>query len=448
MVIAPDSLKDSCSAAEAAEALAKGVRMALRQRVRVRQIPMADGGEGTLDALVAAWAKDRRGGYDQHDRTRQDDRTRQHDGTRRDGEYHRRDEGDRRHGNANNNRDSHRAEDRHDASPRILSVPTMDALGRPRVGRIGLSPDGRTAIVEAAEANGLPHVADLPPRPLDADTAGVGALVRAALEAGAWEILLCIGGSATSDGGAGLLRSLGVRLLDEAGDDIAPGARGLLELDRIDSSGLLPAARDARWRIAVDVDNPLVGPRGAAAVFGPQKGASPEDVALIDAGLARLADVLAEAAGPAASAAELRDRPGLGAAGGLALGPVALLGADTVPGAELVAQALDLDRAIGESRLVITGEGRLDAQSLDGKVVSRVVEAAPEGVPVVVVAGSLALTATECREAGIAAAFSIADGPETLAGLSARAPELLAETAAHVCAIAAASGPLAEAGTR
>ncbi|WP_449278407.1 glycerate kinase [Leucobacter sp. GX24907] len=385
IVVAPDSLKGSCSAPEAAAALARGIRSVFGERVRVREIPMADGGEGTLDALTAAW------------------------------------------------------------KGRILTVPTTDALGRARIGRVGISPDGATAIVEAAEANGLPLVADLPPQPLDADSAGVGALVRAALDAGAREILLCIGGSATNDGGAGLLRSLGVRLLDAAGAEVPPGAHGLLELDRVDLSGLDPVAREARWRIAVDVENPLVGPRGAAAVFGPQKGASSEQVPLIDAALTRLAEALASAVSSGArsgiagarsgtaTAADLQTRPGLGAAGGLAVGPVALFDAETVPGAELVAQAVDLDAAVAEARLVMTGEGRLDAQSLDGKVVSRVVAAAAERVPVIVVAGSLALTAEACRDAGITAAVSLADGPATLADLAARTPELLAETAAHLC---------------
>lgn len=377
IVVAPDSFKGSCTAARAAAAIARGIRAATDHPVRVHEIPMADGGEGTLEALTAAW------------------------------------------------------------SGRILEVPALDALGRPRLGRIGLSRDGGTAIVEAAEANGLPHVADLPSRPLDADTAGVGMLVLAALEAGAREILLCIGGSATSDGGAGMLRTLGARLLDAQGREVAAGARGLIDVDHVDSSGLHPAAQDANWRIAVDVENPLVGPSGAAAVFGPQKGASPVDVRLIDEGLGRLADALA-----AERRGDLRTRPGLGAAGGLAVGPVALLDAETLPGGILVADAVGLEEAVADADLVLTGEGRLDSQSLDGKVVSRVVAAAPEGVPVVVVAGSLALNAAACRDAGITAAFSIADGPASLDALSEHTEDLLAETAARIVQLALAGGVL------
>ncbi|MBL3699174.1 glycerate kinase [Leucobacter luti] len=380
IVIAPDSLKGSCTAPAAAAALASGARAALGNRGSVREIPLADGGEGTLDALTAAW-----GGA-------------------------------------------------------IIEVRTADARGRARTGRIGLSADGRTAIIEAAEANGLPLVSDLPLRALDADSGGVGHLVRAAVTAGASELLLCLGGSATSDGGAGMLRELGARLLRADGRPVSPGARGLSEIAQVDLSAVPAAIAAARWRIAADVDNPLVGPRGAAAVFGPQKGASSAEIIEIDTGLRRLAEVL--------GAVAHTDRPGLGAAGGLALVPAALWGAELVPGAELVATAAGLDAALAGADLVITAEGRLDQQSLDGKVVSRVVAGAaaaeregPAGTErraplVVVIAGSVALSHAECRAAGITAAFSIAPGPAALDELQADAPRLLAEAAAQACALA------------
>ena len=368
VVVAPDSFKGSCDSVSAASALARGVRLALGDTVRIRELPLADGGEGTLDALTAAWG-----------------------GT-------------------------------------VRTAPTTDALGRPRAGRFGLSADGRTAIIEAAEANGLPHVGDVAPQPLDADSRGVGLLARAALGAGATEILLCVGGSATNDGGAGLLVALGARLLDSAGNELAPGPRGLAQLDRVDLTGLFPAARDARWRVAVDVDNPLTGPRGAAAVFGPQKGATPDDVAAIDAALGRFARVLTPGPG-------LESRPGMGAAGGLPLALVSVFGAEVTPGADLVARAVHLDAALGEAALVITGEGRLDAQSLDGKVLSRILLGTPSGTPVIAVVGALALSASECRAAGLTAALSIAQGPATLDELTARTSELLTEAAAHACAL-------------
>jgi glycerate kinase len=382
VVIAPDSLKGSCSSPEAARALADGVRSVLGDAADLRVVPMADGGEGTLEALVSAW-----GG-------------------------------------------------------RVVEVATSDALGRPRIGRAGFgqaSSGGLRAIVEAADANGLPAVSDVPLRPLDADSAGVGGLILAALDAGADELLLCLGGSATNDGGAGMLRALGARLLDRNGDDIAPGARGLADLHEVDLAGLDPRAARLRWRIACDVDNPLTGPTGAAAVFGPQKGADPEEVVRIDAGLTRLADALAEAAGSSASG--LLAARGLGAAGGLALGPVALFGAELVPGAELVSEAVGLGSAMEGADLVITGEGRLDSQSLDGKVVSQVVADSPAGCPVFVVAGAVGLSSAECRAAGISAALSIAQGPATLAELQADALRLLSDAAAQLVGAFAAPRP-------
>lgn len=385
IVIAPDSLKGSCTSPEAAAAIARGVRQVFGSDAEVREVPMADGGEGTLDALVAAWQGS------------------------------------------------------------VTRVPTTDALGRATEGRVGLGDAARSAshgtrlaIIETADANGLPAVSDQPLRPLDADTAGVGTLLRAALDAGAGELLLCLGGSATNDGGAGMLRELGVRLLDAQGADIAPGARGLLDLHRIDLSALDTRARAASWRIACDVDNPLAGPRGAAAVFGPQKGASEADVAVIDRALARFADALAAATGLSSDA--LQAQPGMGAAGGLALGLSALFGAELVPGSQLVSAAVGLPQALEGATLVFTGEGRFDCQSLDGKVVSQVLSdsravAQSEGhrARVIVLAGSVGLSAEETRAAGISAAFSIAQGPAALPEMQREAEALLEATAAQLC---------------
>ncbi|QBE50316.1 glycerate kinase [Leucobacter triazinivorans] len=401
-LIAPDSLKGSCSSPEAARALAAGVRAALGPGAEVREIPLADGGEGTLDALVSTWGAS------------------------------------------------------------VSEVATTDALGRPRTGRVGFSAgsDGDaaravTAIIETADANGLPLVSDRPLQALDADSEGVGSLILAALDAGATQVLLCLGGSATSDGGAGMLRALGARLLDAAGKPIAPGARGLADLARIDLAGLDPRTRKVSWRVACDVDNPLTGPRGAAAVFGPQKGATAAEVARIDAGLARLAAALSTAAlstaalstaalsttarddERAAGASDLTARDGLGAAGGLALGLVALFGAELLPGAKLVSDAVGLPAALADATLVLTGEGRFDAQSLDGKVVSQVLSEAG-GTPVVVIAGSVGLSCDAARAAGVTAAVSIAQGPASLEQLQADSLALLTEAAAHACALFAA----------
>lgn len=381
VVIAPDSFKGSCSSVEAARAIARGVRAAFGTRAEVLELPMADGGEGTLDALVAAWGGE------------------------------------------------------------VARVPTSDALGRPREGRVGYgrtADGGLRAIIEAADANGLPAVSDLPLQPLDADSHGVGELILAALDAGTDELLLCIGGSATSDGGAGMLRALGARLLDAQSRDVAGGARGLLDVQQVDLRGIDPRAARVSWRIACDVDNPLTGPRGAAAVFGPQKGADAQQVAEIERGLGRFSELLAAAVGT--DAPQLRQQRGIGAAGGLALGLTTLFGAQLVPGARLVSGAIGLREALAAATLVFTGEGRLDAQSLDGKVVSRVLAEAAPGAAVIVLAGSIGLSPEETRAAGISAAFSIAQGPATLEEMSADATRLLEVTAGQVCgAILAAS---------
>lgn len=381
VVIAPDSFKGSCSSVEAARAIARGVRAAFGTRAEVLELPMADGGEGTLDALVAAWGGE------------------------------------------------------------VARVPTSDALGRPREGRVGYgrtADGGLRAIIEAADANGLPAVSDLPLQPLDADSHGVGELILAALDAGTDELLLCIGGSATSDGGAGMLRALGARLLDAQGRDVAGGARGLLDVQQVDLRGIDPRAARVSWRIACDVDNPLTGPRGAAAVFGPQKGADAQQVAEIERGLGRFSELLAAAVGT--DAPQLRQQRGIGAAGGLALGLTTLFGAQLVPGARLVSGAIGLREALAAATLVFTGEGRLDAQSLDGKVVSRVLAEAAPGAAVIVLAGSIGLSPEETRAAGISAAFSIAQGPATLEEMSADATRLLEVTTGQVCgAILAAS---------
>ena len=381
VVIAPDSFKGSCSSVEAARAIARGVRAAFGTRAEVLELPMADGGEGTLDALVAAWGGE------------------------------------------------------------VARVPTSDALGRPREGRVGYgrtAAGGLRAIIEAADANGLPAVSDLPLQPLDADSHGVGELILAALDAGTDELLLCIGGSATNDGGAGMLRALGARLLDAQGRDVAGGARGLLDVQQVDLRGIDPRAARVSWRIACDVDNPLTGPRGAAAVFGPQKGADAQQVAEIERGLGRFSELLAAAVGT--DAPQLRQQRGIGAAGGLALGLTTLFGAQLVPGARLVSGAIGLREALAAATLVFTGEGRLDAQSLDGKVVSRVLAEAAPGAAVIVLAGSIGLSPEETRAAGISAAFSIAQGPATLEEMSADATRLLEVTTGQVCgAILAAS---------
>lgn len=372
VVAAPDSFKGSVTAASAAAALARGARAVFGPDAEIVELPLADGGEGTLDALLAVWRRE------------------------------------------------------------AMTVETTDALGRPRTARCVVSEDGRVGVIEAAEGNGLPHVSDVALRPLRADSRGVGVIARRLLDDGVEEILLCIGGSASTDGGTGLLTALGARCVDADGEEVEPGGAGLSAIRGVDLGALHPRAATVRWRIAVDVDNPLCGPRGAAAVFGPQKGATDRDVETLDDGLSNLARVLAGAT--SADPKELVERPGLGAAGGLPLPLVALFGAETLPGAQLIGDAVGLPAALARADVVLTGEGSLDSQSLGGKVVDAVRRLAPKSTAVVVIAGTVQLTAAQCRDAGLTAAFSIAQGPASLEALVAGAESLIEETAAQACA--------------
>lgn len=376
VVVAPDSFKGSLRAAEVADAVAAGVLVAAPD-ARVTRLPMADGGEGTLDALLTSWR-----------------------------------------------------------TP-TCELTTVDAIGRPRTARWAASPDGRVGVVELAEASGLPHVSDQPLQPLHAHTRGTGELAAAVLDSGVEEVLVCLGGSASTDGGAGLLAGLGARLLDAEGADVPDGGEGLAWAESLDLSGLHPRARDVRWRVAVDVSNPLVGELGAAAVFGPQKGARAEDVAFLGQALGRWADLLERTTG-----VRVHELAGAGAAGGVPAGLVAVLGAELTPGARLVAEAVGLPAALADAALVITGEGSFDSQSVRGKVadgVARLAAASPAHPAVVVLAGQVLLPADQTRAAGIDAAFSIAPGPVGLDDLVARTGVRLAELAASVTSLVLAA---------
>lgn len=363
VVVAPDSFKGSLSAVEVCAAVEAGVRRGA-PHAEVAAVPMADGGEGTLDCFLRA-----RGGA-------------------------------------------------------AVEVAATDPLGRPVKARYALSGDGRSAVVELAAASGLPLVEDVPPDPMNAATTGTGELIADAVRRGARDVLVCVGGSASTDGGAGLLRALGVRFLDAAGEELPPGGAALARLASIDDSAVPDAVRATRFRVACDVANPLVGPDGAAAVFGPQKGASPAQVAELDAALTVFADVLA------ARGVRVHDLPGAGAAGGTCGGLAGLLGAEPSGGALLVAEAVGLPSALTGADLVITGEGRVDGQSAGGKVVSAVAALARgRGVPCVALAGGVAGPLDELHALGLTAAFSLADGPRTLEELKANAAPLLAAVA-------------------
>jgi glycerate 2-kinase len=339
VVVAPDTFEGSLSAGQAAAAIEAGLRRA-RPDAEVVRLPLGDGGAGTLEALLAA-------GFER------------------------------------------------------VPVPATGPTGAPVAAAIAV--DGARAFVEMAEASGLKRLPGGRRAPLAATTWGTGELLAAALDHGAGEVVLGIGGSATTDGGAGMAAALGARLLDRDGADLPPGGAALLRLARVDVSGLDPRLGGVRVTVACDVDNPLVGPEGAAQVYGPQKGAGPDDVLLLDSALRRYARVLADDLG-----LDLAGTPGAGAAGGLGAGAIAFLGAELRPGIELVLELVGFERAVAGADLVITGEGKLDAQSLRGKAPVGVARAAgAHGVPVVALAGAVEVADRELRAAGFEEAHAL-----------------------------------------
>lgn len=356
VVCAPDSFKHALTATQAAAAMADGVRDAWPDADAV-ELPLSDGGEGFTDALAGA------------------------------------------------------------LGARIVEVDVLDALGRPARGRFALT--GHLAVIEVASAVGLEAVADEDRAIWDADTRGVGQLIAAALDAGATELLIGLGGSATNDAGAGMLSALGVRFLDAAGEPVATTPRGLAELAEVDAAGLDPRLGAVRVRVACDVDTPLTGPRGASAVFGPQKGATAADVPRLDEVLERVAALV--------SRGRLASQAGAGAAGGLGFALLALLGAELGPGIDLVADLVHLDDRVAGATLVLTGEGSADAQTLAGKAPAGIVAAARRhGVPVAIFAGRVEPEADVLlRDGAVEALITITPAGQPLPEALARAGENL-----------------------
>lgn len=304
-------------------------------------------------------------------------------------------------------------------------------LGERRTAAFGLLPGG-VAVIEMALASGLALVPPARRRPMEATSRGVGDLIRAALSGGAKEIWIGLGGSATNDGGAGMARALGVRFLDAAGRELPDGVGPLARLARIDASGLLPSARRARFIALSDVTNPLLGPRGSARVYGPQKGATPRQVQKIESALANYARYIKEDLGK-----DVARKPGAGAAGGLGAGLFAFLNARCRPGAAFVLGALDAARAVAESDLVITGEGRLDHQSFFGKAPVELARLARRGrKPVLFLCGSVAPDAGPSLKRLGARALGLTDlglGPDRAMRLAARKlPELAVRAVASL----------------
>ena len=367
VVIAPDKFRGSLTAGQAAEAIAAGVRQSCPD-ADLHVVPVADGGDGTVDAALRA-------GY----------------------------------------------------SP--VTVTVTGPTGAP-VSAV-FAHRGDTAIVEMAEASGLRRLPG-PPTPRSALTAnsyGTGQLISAALSGGVRRIVIGIGGSASTDGGTGLTRALGVRFLTDAGRPIAWGGGGLGELATIDTSAVDPRVAAAELIIATDVDNPLAGKNGAAHVFAPQKGADPHAVAVLDAGLRHLAAVIERTTGTA-----IGGLAGTGAAGGIAATAVPLLDATIASGSDLLLSLLGLPQAVAGATLVITGEGSLDRQSLHGKAphgVARI--SASHGVACIAIAGRVAVTDADLAAAGISRAYSLSDNEPDPARCMSHAAALVTHVARHAC---------------
>ncbi|MFD5794361.1 glycerate kinase [Streptomyces diastatochromogenes] len=366
VLIAADKFKGSLTAVQVAERVTAGLRRVV-PGVEVEALPVADGGDGTVDAAVAA-------GFERRE------------------------------------------------------IRVAGPLGQEVTAAFALR--GDTAVVEMAEASGLQRLPAGVFAPLTASTYGSGELLRAALDAGARTIVFGVGGSATTDGGAGMLSALGARFLDEDGEPVPPGGGGLAELVRADLSGLDPRLSSVELVLASDVDNPLTGPKGAPAVYGPQKGASPDDVATLDAALAHFAKVLEAAVGP--RAAEHAAAPGAGAAGGIGYGAL-LLGARFRPGIEVMLDVLGFAPALERASLVITGEGSLDEQTLHGKAPAGVAAAArAAGKEVVAVCGRLALPEEALLRAGIGRAYPLTSVEPDVAKCIADAGPILERVAARI----------------
>lgn len=358
VVCAPDSYKESMTAPLAAQVMADGVRDAVPDAV-VLQLPMSDGGEGFAAAIAAA--------------------------------------------------------------TKAVWVPVIvpDAIGRPIEAGYGWAPGSKRAVIEMATAAGLEHVPAGDRSVRTSSTRGVGRLVLAALDEGARHLVVGLGGSATNDGGAGLLAELGVRYVDAAGLDLEPIPSELERAAAIDVAGLDPRLADCRIEAACDVTNPLLGPTGASAVYGPQKGATPDDVTYLDGVLAHLVELSPVSAVVAAGL------PGSGAAGGLGWALLGFLGASMKPGVELVAETIGLEDAIAQADLILTGEGSVDAQTLQGKTPAGVAAIAQRhSVPVVVFGGRItpdalpfaseAVSLVAITPEGQPLAEALREGPENL----------------------------------
>ena len=360
ILVAPNAFKESLSAVDAAAAISRGLLKVLPNS-RITQLPIADGGDGTLEAVV--------------------------EGTQ----------------------------------GKIFRARVLDPLGKKIFAHYGLTGDGKTAVIEMSRASGLALVPTSQRNPMRCTSYGTGQLIKAALKRGVHDIILGIGGSATVDGGIGALQALGVEFLDRRGRPVGWGGNGLKSIARIDMDRINPLLKRARILVACDVDNPLVGPRGSAAVFGPQKGATPGMVRKLDERLGRLGKLIQQTTGR-----EVSQVAGTGAAGGIAGGFMGLLGARLSPGSDLVFDLLQVEEQVKKADLIFTGEGQIDFQTPFGKGPGMLAKIAREnGVPVIGIAGSVAGDVGGLYDQGFTALFSIVASPLTIEAAIQNADRLL-----------------------
>lgn len=367
ILIAPDSFKENLSAKEVAQAIERGIKK-VDENIQTSIVPMADGGEGTVESLVEA------------------------------------------------------------TDGQIINVKVKDPLMRDIDSYYGVLGDRKTAVIEMAAASGLALLEKDERNPMDTTSFGTGQLIKYAIEEGYKNIIIGIGGSATNDGGAGMLMALGAKLLDANGEDIGLGAKGLGKLKSIDLYNFHEDIKDCNFVVACDVDNPLVGKRGASYVFGPQKGADEHMVKILDAKLENFGKVVEDTL-----EISLLQYPGAGAAGGMGAALLAFLDAELERGIDIVIEATQLERKIMDSNLVITGEGKIDGQTQFGKTPYGIATLAKKyNKPVIAIAGGIGEDASVLYEKGIDSIFSIVNKPMTLEEAMVHGESLLEDTAERI----------------
>ena len=370
IVIATQTCKGSISALDVAKAMRDGILLELED-AEIELVPVADGGDGTLETLVEI------------------------------------------------------------SNGEIKTAKVTGPLGEQRTAEWGAMGDGHTAVIEMARISGLALVPIEPidqRNPLTATTYGLGEAIKAALDDGYRRFVIGIGGSATNDAGAGMAQALGISLLDGQGNELPYGGAALADLESIDLSGMDPRASECEIMVACDVNNPLTGPEGASAIFGPQKGATPEMVTQLDEALANFARVVKRDIG-----IDINDMRGAGAAGGLGGGMVAFLGAELAPGVDIVLDTIGFDKHLEGTDLILTGEGALDSQTVYNKAPIGVARRASQrGIPVIAIAGTLGEHYHIVHDHGISAATAIPNGPMTMETASAQAALLITDATRQV----------------